>query len=148
MASLKELRTEAKDRYNRGQGQKNLKGYGAMSKAALMAKLGKSNEEKRDNRAMASSKTANAIASKLVDGQEGDTAVKRVQAKARLLRAVKRDIDAARKKNPNVSQEELRKVAGKAFLTEAKAIKEGKAEVKAKKGGQKVKQVTPVDRRK
>lgn len=133
MASLKELRKEAKDKYNRGLGQKSLKGYGAMSKAALMAKLGKSNEEKRDNRAMASSKTANAIASKLVDGQEGDTAVKRVQAKARLLRAVKRDIDAARKANPDISQEELRKVAGKAFLTEAKAIKEGTQEAKPAK---------------
>lgn len=140
MATLKELRQEAKDRYQRGQGQKNLKGYGALSKAALLAKLGKSNEEKRDNRAIASTKTANAIASKLASGVDGDKAVKRVQMKARLLRSVKKEIDAARKANPDISQEELRKIAGKAFMQEAKAIKEGKAEVKAKKGGQKVKQ--------
>lgn len=130
MATLKELRSEAKQQYNRGKGNEKLKGYGRMSKAALMAKLGKSNEDKRDNRAIASTKTANAIASKLADEAGGDHAVKRVQAKARLLRSVKREIDAARKANPDISQEELRKVAGKAFLTEAKAIKEGKAEVK------------------
>ena len=136
--NIKALRSEAKEKYARGKGDARLKGYSRMSRAELAARLGKGTDEKKENRSISSTKTAAAIAQKVVGGQTGDDkTVARVQAKARLLRSVKRELDAARKANPEISQDELRKVAGKAFVKEAQAIKAGKPEVKAVRGGQK-----------
>lgn len=145
--TVKSLRAEAKERYQRGKGDARLKGYSKMSRSELAAKLGKDTATKKENRSIASTKTADAIAQKVVGGQTGDDkTVARVQAKARLLRSVKREIDAARKANPDITQDELRKVAGKAFVKEAQALKQGKPEVKPGKGGQS--KAAPVDRRK
>lgn len=139
MATLRELRQIAKNEYKRGTGNKALKGYSKMSKPQLLTALNRKDEAKqatKESRAIASTKTADIVARKAVAGMEGrDKEVARAQAKGRLLRAVKREIDSARKANPDITQDELRSIAGKAFVREAQAIKQGKSENKPKRGG-------------
>lgn len=121
--TVSSLRAEAKARYSRGKGEAKLKGYSKMSRAELAAKLGKSLEDRKNNRAVASSRTADIIAKKVFGGNPDGKEEQVAKAKERILKAVKRDVDAARKANPNISQDELRKVAGKAFVKESKALK-------------------------
>lgn len=135
--TVRSLRAEAKAKKIPGRSK-------FKTKAQLLTALGRPQEAKkarREARSLTSSKTAGAIASRV----SGDSATRRAQIKGRLLRSVKRDIDAARKNNPDISQEELRKVAGRAFVKEAKRIKAGEKEQKPKRGGARKPTRNPAD---
>lgn len=124
MATLTELRKEAKSQYQGGKGNKALKGYSRMPKSKLLSALGRSEEARGQASARSLSKRIASAAGSVA----GDSEAKNAALKGRILRNVKREVDAARKKNPDISQEELRKVAARALGSELKAVKEGKAE--------------------
>lgn len=120
--TLAALRGEAKQKL--AAGDKSLKGYYKLSKTKLASKLGYS----EDARNMTSAKNLKQRADNAAASVAGDSEGKRTVLKQRILRSVKREVDAARKANPDISQAELRKVAAGALGSELKAIKEGKAE--------------------
>lgn len=127
MTTVRELRQQAR--------QKKVKGYSKLNKTALLSALGLSDEARVHQ---ASVTRRNAIATHSRHLAEG-SATKRAQLKGRILRQVKKAVDAARAANPNISQDELRKVAAGAIGKEARAIKAGQAENKPKRGGARAK---------
>lgn len=127
MPTVKELRAEAKNQLKAG--NTRLKGYSSMSKSKLLSALGRTDEARNTKSKQTLSQRANSAAKSVA----GDSEAKRASLKGRILRSVKREIDSARKANPDINQEELRKVAASALGKELKAIKEGKPEPNRRK---------------
>ena len=125
--TLSDLRAEAKKRL--AAGDKNLKGYYRDSKSKLASKLGYSD----DARNMTSAKNLKQRAENAAASVAGDSEGKRTVLKQRILRSVKREVDAARKANPDISQQELRKVAAQALGNELRQIKAGRPEKNLRK---------------
>lgn len=112
MATLTELKKQAKEQYQRGKGNQRLKGYNRMSKSQLEAILGGGDRNKKSMSTI-DKRAASAGASVDASGK----------AKEVILEGIKKDVEAARKANPRVSQEELRKVAAKALGREVAILK-------------------------
>lgn len=112
MATLTELKKQAKDQYQRGKGNQRLKGYSKMSKLQLETILGKGDRDKKslDN---IDKRAGSAAASVDASGK----------SKEIILQGIKQDIEDARKNNPNISQQELRKLAAKALGREVAILK-------------------------
>jgi len=129
--NVQQLRQTAKQRYARGQGQRNLKGYSRLGKAALLSKLGL-HDEARAHKSQATRRKAIAFnATK----EGGDSSVRKAQVKGRILRSIKRAMTAKEKSlGRELTQQEKRAIAAKALAVEVKAIRSGKPEMKPKRG--------------
>ena len=129
--NVQQLRQTAKQRYDRGQGQRNLKGYSRLGKAALLSKLGL-HDEARAHKSQATRRKAIAFnATK----EGGDSSVRKAQVKGRILRSIKRSLTAKEKSlGRELTQQEKRAIAAKALAVEVKAIRSGKPEMKPKRG--------------
>lgn len=136
MVGVRELRKMAK-------GSK-IPAYWTMRKPDLLAALKMTDEAeqaKKEARFVGVAKTADKIARKLASKSmpNRDQDAARASVKGRLLRSVRKEIDAARKANPEITQEQLRQVAKQAFYKESQAVKKGEPEKKGRQKGQKPK---------
>ncbi|MBL1177657.1 hypothetical protein [Pantanalinema sp. GBBB05] len=124
MATVRELRQQAK--------AKRVKGYGKMNKAKLLGALGMT-EEAKAHKSMATRRKAAAYhATQAADGSSG----KKALAKSRIKRSIKSALDAHQKQlGRELTQDEKRTVAAKAIKNAAADIKAGKTENRPKKGG-------------
>lgn len=116
MPTVKQLRQQAKAR--------KVPKYSSMNKASLLSALGMSNEAKAQKSQSTKRKAIEVHSRTLSEGN----ATKRAQIKGRITRAVKRELDAAKKSGKELSQDEKRAIATKALAREVKAIKAGKSE--------------------
>ncbi|MBD2406539.1 MULTISPECIES: hypothetical protein [Leptolyngbya] len=95
-----------------------------MNKSQLLSALGMSSEAKAQKSQSTKRKAIEVHSRTLSEGN----ATKRAQIKGRITRAVKRELDAAKKSGKELSQDEKRAIAAKALAKEVKAIKAGKPE--------------------
>ena len=129
--NVQQLRQTAKQRYARGQGQRNLKGYSRLGKAALLSKLGLHDEARAHRSKLTRRKAIAFNATK----EGGDSSVRKAQVKGRILRSIKRAMTAKEKSlGRELTQQEKRAIAAKALAVEAKAIRSGTPESKPKRG--------------
>lgn len=111
MATIQELRAQAKAEYKRGKGgNSRLKGYGRMNKSQLLSALNMSENKASQNAGTPDrSFTASEVPSS--------------PTRTKLLAAVKRKVEEVREKNPDVSEEQLRGVATKVLGEELAKFK-------------------------
>lgn len=119
MATITQLRSEAKKQYQRGKGRKDLKGYSRMDKATLERLLGGGADDRRSQKSQTNldKRVGSAVSSASADIGKNE------KLKAQILAEIRKDVDAAREKNPSISQQELRKVAAKALGRELSYIR-------------------------
>lgn len=126
MATLAELRAQAKQAYARGKGNQALKGYSKMPKTKLMSALGMGDAARDEKSASNLGKRVESATKEYL----GDDPKKVAAAKKRILSAVKVQVEDARRENPDISQKELRGVAAQALSDELTSIIQGKKEKK------------------
>jgi hypothetical protein len=131
MPTVAELREQAREQ--------KIKGWYRLPKAALLSALGRSEEARLHQANLTRRKAIASYAAQL----GGGSAVKKAQAKGRILRAIQREVGAARAANPDIEHGELRQIAARAIAYEVRAIKQGKPEARRQRGGKRSEPVSP-----